>query len=168
MLFALTALVLVTATAFAFAPRAELITEVHIPAPPDAVWAVLADGGSYRQWNPFIVSMHGALVPGARLTNVMQPAGKSPMTFSPTVLVALPAQELRWLGRFLVPRLFDGEHRFELVATAEGTRVIHAERFVGVALWFMSVETFRADFEAMNRALRARVLASDGGSPQRT
>ena len=36
------------------------------------------------------------------------------MRMRPTVLVAEPGRELRWLGRLFVPRLFDGEHRFEI------------------------------------------------------
>ena len=32
------------------------------------------------------------------------------MTFRPEVLRCEPGRELRWLGHFLVPGLFDGEH----------------------------------------------------------
>jgi len=36
------------------------------------------------------------------------------MTFRPTILKAEPERELRWLGRLLLPGLFDGEHVFEI------------------------------------------------------
>lgn len=36
------------------------------------------------------------------------------MTFHPVVLVAVQERELRWLGRLLIPGLFDGEHTFQL------------------------------------------------------
>ena len=34
---------------------------IDIAAPPDEVWAVLADLDSYREWNPFIQSASGKL-----------------------------------------------------------------------------------------------------------
>lgn len=159
LLLASLSLVALAALAFTFAPRAELVTEVHIAAPPSRVWAVLADGASYGSWNPFLTSMRGALVPGGTLTNVMRPGGGKPMTFTPTILAATPEKELRWLGRFLVPRLFDGEHYLMLDIVDGGTRLLHGERFLGIAFWFMSAEQFRADFEAMNAALKVRVEA---------
>jgi hypothetical protein len=60
---------------------------------------------------------------------VFQPPGGKPMTFKPTVLAADPARELRWLGRVLMPRLFDGEHGFRLEPTVGGCRLHHGETF---------------------------------------
>lgn len=157
LLLASVSLATLAALAVTFAPRAELVTEVHISAPPSRVWAVLADGASYSSWNPFLTSMHGTLVAGGTLTNIMRPGGGKPMTFTPTLLAVTPEKELRWLGRFLLPRLFDGEHYLMLDAVEGGTRLRHGERFIGIAFWFMSPEQFRPDFEAMNAALKARV-----------
>ncbi|MEQ1569450.1 MAG: SRPBCC domain-containing protein [Myxococcota bacterium] len=156
-----------TSLAFTFAPRAALETEVVLDADPERVWSVLTDGERFHEWNPFLRSMRGALVEGGRLENHMTPAGGSPMTFRPTVLEVVPARRLRWLGRLLVPRLFDGEHSFELQPLADGrTRLVHGERFRGVALWLVDVQKFRADFDAMNQALARRVLQGGlGGSP---
>lgn len=151
---------ILAAGAFAFAPQAEIVTEVEIDAAPGEVWAVLADPAGYRDWNPFLISMEGELAAGATLTNTMKPAGGGEMTFRPTVLKVAPEKELRWLGRFLLPRIFDGEHYFLLEEHNSGTRLVHGESFRGVLLWFMDVERFRADFEAMNAALKARVERS--------
>jgi hypothetical protein len=143
------------------APERELVTEVLLDAPPARVWEVLTDGARYSAWNPFIRSMIGEMVVGGRLENTMTPGGGAPMTFRPTILACEPGRELRWLGTLGVRRIFDGEHRFELHDLGDGrTRLVHAERFRGVALWVMDVERFRADFEAMNRALAARVQAA--------
>lgn len=155
-LLAALALAAAAALALTLAPRGELVTEVFIDAPPRRVWEVLADGREYGSWNPFITSMTGALVEGGRLTNVMRPGGGAAMTFTPKILVARPESELRWLGTLPVPRVFEGEHYFQLEATERGTRLRHGERFRGVALWFMSTERFRADFERMNAALKER------------
>ena len=46
------------------------------------------------------------------------------MTFAPTVIRAARNQELRWLGRLLLPGVFDGEHSFQLSPTAGGTRLV--------------------------------------------
>ena len=156
LLAAACAAILLVAGAFTFAPRADIVTEIDIDAPPSVVWAVLADPAGYRDWNPFLVSMEGELVEGATLTNTMRPAGSSEMTFRPTVLTVVPEQELRWLGRFLLPRIADGEHYFLLEARGGGTRLVHGETFRGVVFWLIDAERFRADFEAMNAALKAR------------
>lgn len=79
---------------------------------------------SYRDWNPFIVSMEGELVEGAALTNTMRPEAGNEMTFSPTVLRAEPESELRWLGRLFLLRIFDSEHYFVLEEREGGTRLV--------------------------------------------
>lgn len=146
------------AVAFAFAPRAEIVTTERIEATPADVWAVLASPETYSEWNPFLVRMEGEVAVGSRLTNTMRPSGGgNEMTFSPVVLKAEPGRELRWLGRLFVPRLFDGEHYFILEDREGGTHLTHGEAFRGVGLWLIDVEPFRADFEAMNAALKERV-----------
>lgn len=144
--------------AFTFAPRDRLETEVTIRATPEQVWAVLTDAPAYAKWNPFIRSVEGRFVAGARLTTRMHAGGDDKgMTFKPLVLKADPAKELRWRGRLLAPRIMDAEHSFVLQSVPEGTRLIHAESFHGIAMWAFRAETFRPDFEAMNAALKARV-----------
>ena len=56
------------------------------------------------------------------------------MTFRPRVLRAVPEHELRWLGRFLLPGILDGEHFFKIEPLDEGrrTRFIQGERFTGL------------------------------------
>lgn len=155
-LLGLAILVLLIAAGWAMAPQREIVTEIEIAAPPDHVWAVLTDGAKYPEWNPFIVSMAGDIRAGATLTNRMRPQAGSPMTFRPVVLRAEPDRELRWLGRLGLPRIFDGEHYFLLNPSPEGTRLVQGERFRGIALWIIDPEQFRADFEALNAALKAR------------
>jgi hypothetical protein len=107
----------------------EIRHEIEIDASPDAVWAVLADTGAYPEWNPFVRRLTGDLREGAKLEAQIAPPGGRPMTFKPTVLAADPGRELRWLGRLLVPGVFDGEHRFQLEPLPDGrTRFIQSER----------------------------------------
>lgn len=149
-------LLLLLGAAITLAPTREIVTEVDIDAPPERVWAVLTDTEAYPQWNPFIVSMQGAIVEGGRLTNEMRPQAGGGMTFRPVILKVTAERELRWLGRFLLPRLFDGEHYFLLNPSPAGTRLIQGEIFRGVGLLAIDPERFRADFEALNAALKER------------
>jgi hypothetical protein len=79
---------------------------------------VLTDFGSYPAWNPFVTAIAGKLREGARLRARIEPPARSAMTFRPTVVAVVRERELRWLGRVLVPGLFDGEHALRL----EGSR----------------------------------------------
>jgi len=139
---------------------ATLQTEIEINATPERVWEILTDFAAFPQWNPFIIEMEGKPVIGTRLKARIKPEGGSAMTFTPTVLAATPNREFRWLGRFLIPGLMDGEHRFAIESSgAESVRFIQEETFRGILVSFflrqMRAGTL-AGFEAMNRALKAR------------
>ncbi len=134
-------------------------TAIDIAAPPRAVWDVLVDFAAYPDWNPFIRRLQGEARVGARLEVTVQPPGGKPMTFKPTVLAADPARELRWLGRVLLPGLFDGEHGFRLEPTAGGCRLHHGETFTGllVPLFGRMLDGTAQGFGALNQALKERV-----------
>jgi hypothetical protein len=141
----------------------EISREIEIDAPPAAVWAVLSDTDAYADWNPFVRRLDGDLREGARLEARIAPPGGRAMTFRPTVLAAEPGRELRWLGRLLVPGLFDGEHRFLLEPLADGrTRFVQSERFDGILVRLLrkSLAKTAAGFEQMNAALKRRVEAT--------
>jgi hypothetical protein len=140
-------------------PMRLIETAIDIHASAARVWSILTDFSAYSAWNPFITAAEGEARPGARLRITIAPPGRRPMTFRPVVLVAVPEQELRWLGRLLLPRLFDGEHAFRLDQQTEACRLYHTERFSGVLLPLFGegmLEATRRGFEAMNAALRTR------------
>ena len=142
--------------AFATAPRDRFETEIFIAAPPETVWSLLTDPVEHAGWNPMMRSVEGRFRPGQRLRlRTRTPSGRE-MVFRPRVLVADPGRKLRWLGRLGLPRLFDGEHYFHLIAENGGTRLIHGERFHGLLLWVMDVQQFRPGFEAANEGLKQR------------
>ncbi len=76
-------------------------TDIEINAPASQVWAILTDFARMPSWNPFIKSISGNLVQGARLAIHVAPPGTSGMHFKPTVLSVRPERELRWLGHLL-------------------------------------------------------------------
>lgn len=140
--------------------RHELRTEIEIDAPPTDVWAVLTDLDGYVDWNPFVISSSGTVATGERLTNRMQPPGGRAMTIKPTVTEVEEHRTFEWLGRLVVPGIFDGRHRFELVPIGDDrTRLRHSEYFSGILVRvlrsFVDSQT-KAGFEAMNEALKAQ------------
>jgi hypothetical protein len=143
--------------------RHEIRSEIEIEAPPDAVWAQLTDLDGYEEWNPFIIRADGTAETGQRLSLRMQPAGGRAMTIRPTVTDASDGTAFEWLGHLGVPGVFDARHRFELSPTPTGTRVVQRESFRGLLVRPLrrSLDTGTlAGFEAMNEALRRRVLAA--------
>jgi hypothetical protein len=141
-------------------------TTIDIDAGPRTVWDVLVDFPAYPEWNPFIDRIEGTAEVGSRLTVHLVGRGGRGTTFRPTVLVATPGEELRWLGRLWPGRLFDGEHSFVLTANPDGTtRLTHGERFSGilVALFTGAAADSHAGFEAFNEALKRRVETTVSG-----
>lgn len=135
-------------------------TTIDIDATPENVWAVLTDFARYREWNPFMDRVEGAARVGHKLVVHMSPPEGRAMTFKPTVLVAAPGQELRWLGKLAVRGLFDGEHSFVLTRRPDGaTRLTHGESFSGllVALLKGTLKGTEEGFVAFNQALKQRV-----------
>ena len=106
----------------------QIATEITIDAPASVVWQTLVETDSYADWNPFIRKLNGTLVQGERLAATIAPEGKSPMDFSPQVLVADENRELRWVGRLVLPGLFDGEHYFVLEEAGGKTTFAMARR----------------------------------------
>ncbi|PKN18531.1 MAG: SRPBCC domain-containing protein [Deltaproteobacteria bacterium HGW-Deltaproteobacteria-6] len=141
----------------------QLQTEIEIDAEAQRVWSILADFAAYPEWNPFIRSIRGVMAQGSRLEVRIQPSGAKGMTFRPSILVADPGRELRWLGRLMLPGLFDGEHRLVIEPVAPGkVRFRQNERFSGilVPLFRNSLDRdTKRGFEEMNRALKARAEA---------
>jgi hypothetical protein len=139
----------------------ELRTEIEIAAPPERVWGVLADFDSYPEWNPFIRRISGQPAVGSQLEVAIEPPEGRAITLKPSVLKAQPNQELAWLGRLMLPGIFDGEHHFELHPRNGGTLFVQREAFRGILVPLVGgvLEKTRRGFEQMNAALKQRVEA---------
>ncbi len=138
----------------------ELRREVEIDAPPERVWAVVTDFAAYPEWNPFIRSISGEIHEGAKLEVRIEPPGARAMTFRPTVRTVETSRELRWLGRLLLPGVFDGEHSLRVEPLNGGrSRFVQSESFRGllVGLFKGTLAKTETGFEQMNTALKARV-----------
>ncbi len=127
----------------------EISTEIEIAATPEQVWSILMDFSAYPHWNPFIRSISGVVKTGERLNIFVQPTGENGMKFHSTIFVAAPNQELRWLGHFLLPGIFDGEHYFQIEEMSQGrVRFIQGEKFSGLLMGFISLNLMAAQSQA--------------------
>ena len=138
----------------------EVFTDIEIQAPPDRVWQVLTDFACYPKWNPFIRRISGQPREGKRLRVYIEPPGTKGRTFRPKILKAEPKRELRWLGRLLIPGLFDGDHIFTIEQIgSERVRFVQREIFSGLLVSFLLKGRdmkIRLGFEQMNQALKLR------------
>ena len=137
-----------------------VVTTIDINADRQAVWDVLTDFPAYPEWNPFMDRIEGTAEVGRRLVVHLAGRGGRGTTFRPTVLVATPGEELRWIGKLGPGGLFDGVHSFVLTAKPDGTTLLtHGERFTGILVALLKGATANSHtgFEAFNEALRRRV-----------
>jgi hypothetical protein len=136
---------------------------IEIDATPDTVWSILTDIDAYPSWNPFMTELSGELVVGAKLEVHIAPPDARAMTFKPTLLAVDPERELRWLGRFILPGLVDGEHSLRIEPLADGrSRFTQTERFSGLLVRLLRSMLGKTElgFEQMNAALKAKAESS--------
>ena len=138
-------------------------TSIKIDAPTKVVWDILIDFAQMPDWNPFMRAISGPLQMGGHLAVRIAPPGKGEMNFKPTVIALRDERELRWLGRFLIPGIFDGEHYFLLVPDGKDqTKLIQGEKFSGFLVGILggTLSATESGFTAMNEALKVRAERS--------
>lgn len=129
-------------------------------------WAILTDLPGHASWDPFITAISGSLVPGQKLNVTIHPPGNRPTSFKPTVKSVVEDRELAWLGRLVMPGLFDGAHRFTLEPTQSGTKFQASESFSGLLVGFFRglLQHTQQGFEQMTAALKRRAEESPAAS----
>jgi hypothetical protein len=144
----------------------QISAPIHIAAPPERVWAVLADLASYPQWNPLFRRASGHLTVGSKITlKAVHAASRRLMTVKVTVLAAEPSAELRWVSS--LPGIITGEHSFTLTPADGGTRLVQTETYRGL-LARMSARTItrtEASFQALNEAIKQRAENTQQATP---
>jgi hypothetical protein len=135
-------------------------SRISIDAPAAVVWNNLIQLKDYKAWNPFIIRAEGELALGEKISIYVQPVGKSPMKFTPTITDYQQGVRVAWLGKFLLSGVFDGEHSFEVREQANGGSLfIQKEAFSGLLVPLMKSAInggIFQGFEKMNQALKAR------------
>lgn len=136
----------------------ELKTSIVIQAKPDVIWSNPLHFEAYHQWNSFIVSIKGEPKVGENIEVLITPPQGKSMTFAPKILQNKVNTELRWLGKFWVKGLFDGEHYFKIESLPNGSSLfIQGERFSGLLVPFFKkliLKNTKAGFEMMNQQIK--------------
>lgn len=139
---------------------------VDINAPGDRVWQTLTDLNGYREWNPFLTSAQGTLMPGSTLTFTAKTGNRS-ITLHPRVVEVEPGTRFSWVDRLISSAIFEDKNTFEMIEVDQShTRVIHAEQFRGILvgpLWRRLSPPFLAGSRAMNEALKRRCEQAASG-----
>ena len=138
----------------------QLRTEIEIDAEPDQVWRVLVGFAEYAEWNPYLKSVEGSLTEGASLTLTLTSTDGSERRQRATLLKVEAPRCLRYRSKFLLRRLFDGEHYFDLSAIEGGrTRLVQGEDLSGALVQHMGprLTAMTRGFVGMNEALKKRV-----------
>ena len=138
-------------------------TQIEIAAPAERVWNLLTDFGAFPDWNPFMRRVEGAPIVGTRLEVTIQPPGRGPTTFKPTVLEADANHQLGWLGRLVFPGVFDGRHTLTIQGDDGGRSVFRQrEVFTGILVPFLAgmLRDTERGFVKMNEALKQRAEAA--------
>jgi hypothetical protein len=132
-------------------------TNITIPAPPSAVWAVLTDLPRWPEWNPLQPGFEVSLQPGSRGRIAVQLGGRT--RWATVRLVTVESERtLSWEGG--VRGVFHAIHGFDLRPDGDGTYVEHVEVFSGVvplvgASWLE--QRLMPRYRRVNQALSDRV-----------
>lgn len=134
--------------------------EETIDARPDEVWAVLADVGSYADWENGVERVEGRLALGEKLKvfSELNPGRGYPVKVSELT----QGQGFTWTGG--VPLgLFKGVRTYRLVPQGEGSRFTMREQFSGplLPLIWRTMPDFQPSFDHFARGLKAR---AEGGA----
>jgi hypothetical protein len=164
--YIVTILLIILVLLFLFSKR-EIYTEIEIKSSEEEVWNTLVTFNEYPNWNPFIRNITGKLSTGSQLNITIYPVDADSMKFSPTLTNISKPHQLSWLGRFIMPGIFDGEHSFIITKTTKGnTRFVQKEVFQGILVpfvWGNLEPGTRKGFYAMNKKIKEKAEAFVSG-----
>ena len=133
-----------------------------IQAPAEAIWAVIADIGSWSVWNPLYTKAEGELRIGSRLTLELSLKGQKPRIIQPVIADWVPNDQIHWRLTMLGGLVRSTRYLEIEILSESGCIFSNGELFEG-ALGPMIARRLRAPiragFAAMGEAVKARVEA---------
>ncbi len=131
-------------------------SEVTIDASSDTVWAVLADGEKWIEWDPTLDRIEGTIADGEKIKvfSKLSPGRAFPVTVTEFV----PGRKMTWTGGIPLG-LFKGVRTFRIRPdTATSTRFAVEEVFSGPLLPLLgrSLPDMTEPFEQLTRGLKER------------
>jgi hypothetical protein len=144
-------------------------TYIDIHAPAYLVWAILADFGTYRRWNPLIRGVLGRLTTGAEIEVRLRSLQGNDISIRSKIVRAREPRELRWLDRWTMPGMFSSERRFRIESLPEGgVRFHHGEQVQGLMAPLLTQRRQmrnKSALDAMNTALKQRAERAYSNTP---
>ena len=128
-----------------------------IAASPEAVWAVLSDGGSWATWDSGVDAVEGRIAMGETIKIRAQAAPGR--TFPVNVTTFEPPVQLRFSGGMPLG-LFRGVRTYDLSRDAGGGTTFHMrEQYTGplLALIWRSMPDLGPSFDKFAQGLKRRV-----------
>lgn len=141
----------------------EVRHDIELDAPIEKVWATVIDFTNYHRWNSQLSYLGGEVALGGRLHLKLAVAGATPYEFKPDVSQWQERAVFGWIARTGgIPRLFDGEHFFELTDLGSSrTLLVNREEYRGILSLIMQqlpmMKLAPQGFERMNQELKAFV-----------
>lgn len=135
----------------------EICTKILIKASPAIVWDIITDFENYGKWNPFIREISGVIKEGSTIHIFIKPPNSNGIKFKPKILKIDSEKEIRWLGKLLISKIFDGEHSLTIKKIDNSNILfIQKEQFKGLLVPFFTnilIDT-KSGFELMNQKLK--------------
>lgn len=137
----------------------EIRKNIEINATPDKVWQTIIDFPNYAKWNTQLAFLGGNVKPNGSLHLKLSVEGTSPYEFKPKISHWEENKKFAWLAITGIPKVFDGEHFFELKPLENGkTLLINREEYRGILSILMKnlpmMKDAPAGFEKMNIELK--------------
>lgn len=142
-----------------------------LPAPPEAIWAVIADLNSWSTWNPLYTRAEGQLKIGAQLSLDLVLPGQGLQVIKPVIVDWVPNDQIHW-RLSLAGGLIRTTRYLEIEKLGENSSIFaNGELFAGplgpLAARRMG-RAIQSGFKSMGEAVKERVMATwrpDGAHP---
>ncbi|MBK8847484.1 MAG: SRPBCC domain-containing protein [Bacteroidetes bacterium] len=140
----------------------EIRDEIEINASIDKVWSEIIDFKSYKNWNTQLTFLGGEVKPGGKLHLKLSTDGAAPYEFKPAISHWEERKQFAWIAITGIPRVFDGEHFFELRDLGnERTLLVNREEYRGIlSLIFKELPMMKnapSGFKKMNLEFKSYV-----------
>lgn len=130
--------------------------ETVIPAPPEAVWAVLTNPASYGEWNPVFVHVDGSFSEGGTTVTTVREPGMDDVKLTGKVVKAIENREIH--QRLGLPLVLTSNHRWLLEPVEGGTKVIQDEVDTGFYTHFWRSDWVVDAYTRAGEGLKNHVL----------
>ncbi len=145
----------------------EVRHEIVINAPLEKVWQTIIDFENYKDWNSQLSYLGGKVLLNEKLHLKLSVTGATPYEFKPTISYFKENERFAWIAITGIPKVFDGEHFFELKDLGNGkVSLVNREEYRGVLSLIMQqlpmMKLAPKGFEKMNEELKTFIENKKG------